>query len=105
MFEWIGIIVVAAVALIGFFALLAFLLSLWDGTIFGYYFVKADDYDDLQYLKANVYLCQRWLSGFKDLNVIWDYLLNGGRQTDAMRVEYARERGTDVYGNPREQTK
>ena len=45
--------------------------------------------------------CQRWLSGFDDLDILWDYI-NGGTtygDIDQVRTAYAKARNTDVYGN------
>ena len=48
----------------------------------------------------NVAEAHRWLSGFKDLDMIWDYIFGTSQyhNIDALRSAYARERGTDVYG-------
>lgn len=44
--------------------------------------------------------CYRWFSGWKDLDIIWDYIRNdvnyGG--IEGARKKYAEARGTDVYG-------
>lgn len=50
-------------------------------------------------VKLRVADAQRWLSGFKDLDVIWNYLHGlDGKSIDAVRTEYAKLRGTNVYG-------
>lgn len=48
----------------------------------------------------NVAEAYRWLSGFKDLDMIWDYIYGKSQyhNIDALRTAYARERGTTVYG-------
>lgn len=45
----------------------------------------------------------RWLSGFKDLDIIWDYIFgtSGYSDIDGVRTAYARARNTDVYGKPK----
>lgn len=43
----------------------------------------------------------RWFSGWRDLDVIWDYVLNDDiyfGDISSCREKYAKERGTDVYG-------
>ncbi len=43
--------------------------------------------------------CHRWLAGFDDLDIVWDYIFNGG-DIDQVRTAYAKARNTDVYGRP-----
>ncbi len=52
------------------------------------------------FIADRVQECHRWFSGFKDLDIIWDFL-NGKSLygIDETRTAYARARGTDVYGN------
>lgn len=44
--------------------------------------------------------CHRWFSGWKDLDIIWDYIfgnqVSGG--IEQARKDYAKARGTTVYG-------
>jgi len=44
--------------------------------------------------------CQRWFSGWKDLDIIWKYILDdinfGG--IEKAREDYAKARNTDEYG-------
>ena len=75
--------------------------------MFGYTIIKKEDLEDFKkawLVRNEVHQCYRWLSGFKDLDLIWDYLLGkwqwGG--ISAMRDEYAKLRGTDRYGKPLE---
>lgn len=44
-------------------------------------------------------LCHRWFSGWKDLDIVWDYLLFKNIKTiERTREEYANARSTSVYG-------
>lgn len=43
---------------------------------------------------------ERWFSGFKDLDVIWDYIYGRRSSISEVRDDYARARNTDVYGKP-----
>lgn len=62
---------------------------------------------ELAYLKRSSAMvqtlinCHRWFSGWKDLDIIWDYIFSetyfGGIET--ARKKYADARGTDVYGD------
>lgn len=46
--------------------------------------------------------CHRWFAGWKDLDIIWDYIMQdtnfGG--IDRAREDYAIARETDRYGKP-----
>lgn len=48
-------------------------------------------------------MVHRWFSGFRDLDIIWDYVY-GKRDgsIDSVRYDYAKARGTDVYGKPKQ---
>lgn len=53
-------------------------------------------------ITQTVLQCHRWFSGWKDLDIIWDYVL-GNRDIGGIwetREEYAVARGTDAYGRP-----
>jgi hypothetical protein len=73
--------------------------------IFGFRIITDEEYQELRKsynVHARVGQCYRWLSGWKDLDIIWDYLLMkddfycGG--IERCRTDYAKARGTDVYG-------
>jgi hypothetical protein len=59
---------------------------------------------ELEYLRQNrvcrqrVVNLHRWFSGWKDLDIIWDYIFEGRGFVDQVREQYAKARGTDVYG-------
>jgi len=44
--------------------------------------------------------CQRWFSGWMDLDIIWDYIMSETYFGDisSCRAKYAKARGTDEYG-------
>ena len=47
-------------------------------------------------------MVHRWFSGFRDLDIIWNYVY--GKRSgsiDSVRYDYAKARGTDVYGKPK----
>lgn len=49
----------------------------------------------------NLAMVHRWFSGFRDLDIIWDYVYGkSGRSIDSVRYDYAKTQGTDVYGKP-----
>ena len=74
--------------------------------MFGYTLIRKDRLEKLE--KANLdirwfHQHQHWMSGWKDLKIIFDYFFNNKKpmyQIEAMRSEYAKARGTDEYGNP-----
>lgn len=49
----------------------------------------------------SVIQCHRWFSGWKDLDIIWDYILSETYfgSISSCRDKYAIARGTDEYGN------
>jgi hypothetical protein len=51
---------------------------------------------------ARFWEVHRWFSGWKDLNIIWEYIFNdtyfGG--IEEARKKYAEARDTDVYNSP-----
>ena len=52
---------------------------------------------------ASLAAVYRWFSGFRDLDIIWDYIYGKrGGSIDSVRYEYAKARGTDVYGKPKQ---
>ena len=44
----------------------------------------------------------RWFAGWRDLDIIWDYILSGTYfgGISSCRSKYAEARGTDEYGKP-----
>ena len=71
--------------------------------IFGWSIIRTadlDDYESYKFKRAKLAMARRWFSGWVDLDIIWDYLANdnyfGG--IESAREEYARARGTTVYG-------
>lgn len=72
--------------------------------MFGYTLIKKAELEAYQkgyFVKLKVLECHRWFSGWKDLDVIWDYLLGKGfGGVDYTRMMYAKERKTDEYGKP-----
>jgi hypothetical protein len=69
--------------------------------MFGYSLIKTEDVERLELLRDRVADAQRWLSGFKDLDVIWDWLWKRFEypfRTNEMRERYAKERESSVYG-------
>lgn len=75
-------------------------------TLFGYVLVRKSELNEFK----NSYLasqkasqCRRWFSGWKDLDIIWEYMF-GCDYLDSVencRKRYAEARGTDVYGKLR----
>lgn len=71
--------------------------------MFGYKLVRKDFYESLikaLYIRARVIEGHRWFSGWKDLDIIWEYVLGkrvSGGISEA-RQDYAKARGTDEYG-------
>ena len=48
---------------------------------------------------ASLAAVYRWFSGFRDLDIIWDYIYGKrGGSIDLLRSDYAKLRNTDVYG-------
>ena len=69
--------------------------------MFGYSLIKTNEKDRLESLSHRLDDARRWLSGFKDLDVIWDWLFKWYEypfRTDEMRDKYAKRREADVYG-------
>jgi hypothetical protein len=74
--------------------------------MFGFTIIKKEELDELrsEYIEKHkvmqkVMQVHRWFSGWEDLDIIWDYILkekNFG--IDRVREEYAKARGTGVYG-------
>ena len=74
-------------------------------TLFGFAIVSKKRLERLECLEVKVakfYQVHRWFSGWKDLDIIWDYLIQdtnfGG--IEMARKDYAEARRTDEYGKP-----
>lgn len=71
--------------------------------MFGWTLIRKEDLKEFErryFISARASECHRWFSGWKDLDVIWDYLLyQKSFGIERARMEYARLRGTDEYGN------
>lgn len=75
--------------------------------MFGYTLISKEELKELRKaydVRTKVVQCHRWFSGWKDLDIIWDYILSpmtfGG--VDNARDRYAGARGTDVYGKEKQ---
>jgi hypothetical protein len=70
--------------------------------MFGYTIIKTERIDTLEEIETRVMMLHRWLSGFRDLEVIWDwiYMKSPYRSADDLRGAYAKERLTNHYGKP-----
>lgn len=74
--------------------------------LFGLRVITESAYQDLQrshVVHRTVINCHRWFSAWKDLDIIWDYILSETYFGDigSARGKYAKARGTDEYGNRR----
>lgn len=55
---------------------------------------KAKRYEEIV---DSLTMVHRWFSGFRDLDIIWDYIYGKrGGSIDSVRHDYAKARGTDV---------
>lgn len=66
-----------------------------------YTIIKTEELRKLQVRDLKLNQVIRWFSGWKDLDIIWDFI---GSETyygsiDSCRSKYAKERGTDEYGH------
>ena len=71
--------------------------------VFGLKIILKKDYDELVRCQTKFYKvvsCHRWFAGWRDLDIIWDYIMQdtnfGG--IERARKDYAKARGTDEYG-------
>lgn len=71
--------------------------------ILGFRIIRESTYRDL--VRADnkfrkVLSCNRWFAGWRDLDIIWNYIIQdtnfGG--IEKARSDYARARGTNEYG-------
>ena len=74
--------------------------------IFGFWITTEKTYKrycELETKHQKFWQVHRWFSGWRDLDIIWDYLIKdtnfGG--IERAREDYAEDRGTDEYGKPR----
>ena len=71
--------------------------------MFGWKIIRDEEYQILKrsyFVSQKVINCHRWFSGWKDLDIIWEYLLSETYfgSIDSCRSKYADARKTDVYG-------
>lgn len=66
--------------------------------MFGYWMVSKGDWFKYQNAFHRIGELQRWLSGFKDLDLIWDWIRAPDCSIDELRNRYARARQATVYG-------
>lgn len=71
-------------------------------SLFGYSIIKTEDldrYKHREFIVQRIYILQRWFSGWKDLDIIFDYVFNPkGEDISSFRRRYAKARNTDEYG-------
>lgn len=74
-------------------------------SIFGFTIVSTKRLKQLELYEVKVqkfWQVHRWFAGWRDLDVIWRYLIAdtnfGG--IERAREDYAKARGTDCYGKP-----
>ncbi len=69
--------------------------------MFGYTIVKKSELKRYQLIHQNIIHVHRWFAGWRDLDIIWDYILKPAHYSiETTRMDYAQARGTDVYGKP-----
>lgn len=71
--------------------------------LFGWSIIRTKDLNKYERCYVNLLKvtdCHRWFAGWKDLDIIWKYILEdinfGG--IERAREDYANARGTDEYG-------
>jgi len=72
--------------------------------MFGYKFISMKRFYELEEFERRnraVLQLHRWFSGWKDLDVVWNYIMSDSKYTQIENVRslYASKRGTDIYGN------
>lgn len=105
LYTWIGFIVFWVAALcVGLAALLAILfafMAMFEIGLFGFVPVRVENFWRYREVYYRVMSAHRWMSGFRDLDIIWDHILQGEpSDIGEMRARYARARGTNLYGRP-----
>jgi hypothetical protein len=73
--------------------------------MFGYWLVKKGDWLKYQNAFHNIGSLHRWMSGFRDLDLLWDWIREPNCSVDDIRTKYARARQTNVYGVPLEKVR
>jgi hypothetical protein len=69
--------------------------------MFGWSLIRTKELDELQMQNNRVREAYRWFSGWRDLDIIWKYIIEGNTYINSVRERYAFERKTDVYGKPK----
>lgn len=71
--------------------------------MFGFKIIRESEYEELVRCSVKfqkILQCHRWFSGWHDLDIIWNYIMQdinfGG--IERARRDYATARGTDEYG-------
>jgi hypothetical protein len=78
--------------------------------MFGWTLIRKEEKAELEkhyFTRMRVIECHRWFSGWKDLDIIWDYLMTPTYfgSIGSARYKYAVARGTNEYGAPLTKTK
>jgi hypothetical protein len=69
--------------------------------MFGWSLVRTSEYEELLQRDSSQALIYRWFAGWRDLDIIWDYINCKNQFTiEHTRRLYAEARGTDEYGKP-----
>ena len=90
----IGLVIVVALAIVA-------VSVAWSVTL-EYIYARSVAKRDREIVES-LAMVHRWFSGFRDLDIIWDYIYGKrGGSIDSVRYEYAKARGTDVYGKPKQ---
>lgn len=79
-------------------------------SLFGWSLIRTKDlrkYEDNECAIQKLIVAHRWLTGWKDLDIIWEYIFNrnnfGG--IELTRSVYAMARNTDEYGRKLDESK
>lgn len=75
--------------------------------LFGFSIVRTERLEQLEKCERqiqSVLQVHRWFSGWRDLDIIWDYVFTDPYfgTISSCRQKYAKARGTDEYGNEKE---
>lgn len=72
--------------------------------MFGYTIISKNRLAELEKSEMRIqtmHLVYRWFAGWRDLDIIWNYVFGLSPETiNSTRERYAKARGTDVYGKP-----
>lgn len=70
--------------------------------LFGYVIIKKEEWNRMKIKEQKFWQLHRWFSGWRDLEIIWNYLIDdtnfGG--IERARKDYAEARKTNEYGTP-----